>query len=89
MAELHLQNDLFSEIDSGSEQLVDDEKSSSDFRGLIKPEFSINAQTVLRKRYLKRSKSGEVLEKPGDMLLRVAEAVASAEEKYHNDESIC
>ncbi|MCD4700883.1 MAG: vitamin B12-dependent ribonucleotide reductase [Candidatus Aegiribacteria sp.] len=52
---------------------------------MIEPEFSENAQTVLRKRYLKRSASGEILEKPADMFLRVAEAVASAEEKFGND----
>lgn len=85
MAELHLQNDLFSKTDSSSEKLVDEGKNSSDFIGLITPEFSKNAQTVLKKRYLKRNESGEIIEKPGDMFLRVAEAVASAEEKYEND----
>ncbi|NOQ22253.1 MAG: vitamin B12-dependent ribonucleotide reductase [Candidatus Aegiribacteria sp.] len=52
---------------------------------MIEPEFTDNAHIVLRKRYLKRSASGEILEKPADMLLRVAEAVASAEEKFGND----
>lgn len=85
MAELHLQNDLFSETDSSSGNVVDEEKISSGFSGLITPEFSKNAQTVLRKRYLKRNEAGEILEKPEDMILRVAEAVASAEEKYQND----
>ncbi len=84
MAEFHLQSDLFSQTDS-REQVVEGDGSSSDFRGLIEPEFTENAHTVLRKRYLKRSASGEILEKPADMLLRVAEAVASAEEKFGND----
>ncbi|MBD3278618.1 MAG: hypothetical protein GF388_09975, partial [Candidatus Aegiribacteria sp.] len=51
----------------------------------MEPEFTPNAIKVLEKRYLKRSVSGEVTEKPGDMFLRVAEAVASAEEKYGKD----
>lgn len=85
MAEFHLQNDLFSETGTSSGNVVDEEKISSGFSGLITPEFSKNAQTVLRKRYLKRNEAGEILEKPEDMLLRVAEAVASAEEKYQND----
>ena len=84
MAEFHLQSDLFSQTDS-KEQIVEGDCPSSDFKGLIEPEFTANAHTVLRKRYLKRSASGEILEKPADMLLRVAEAVASAEEKFGND----
>ncbi len=84
MAEFHLQSDLFSQTDS-KEQIVEGARPSSDFTGLIEPEFTDNAHTVLRKRYLKRSASGEILEKPVDMLLRVAEAVASAEEKFGND----
>jgi len=85
LAELHLQNDLFSETDSTKEQTADSRKILPDLKGLIKPQFSENAHTVLKKRYLKRSVDGEILEKPGDLLLRVAEAVASAEEKYEND----
>ncbi len=85
MAELHLQSDLFSQTDSEKGQVVDGDGPSSDLSDLIEPEFTDNAHTVLRKRYLKRSASGEILEKPEDMLLRVAEAVASAEEKFGND----
>jgi len=84
LAEFHLQSDLFSQTDS-KEQIVEGDRPSSDFTGLIEPEFTANAHTVLRKRYLKRSASGEILEKPADMLLRVAEAVASAEDKFGND----
>ena len=84
MAEFHLQSDLFSQTDN-KEQILEGDSPSSNFRGLIEPEFSENAHSVLRKRYLKRSASGEILEKPADMLLRVAEAVASAEEKFGND----
>ena len=84
MAEFHLQSDLFSQTDS-KEQVVEVDRPSSGFSGLIEPQFSKNAQFVLKKRYLKRSASGEILEEPSDMLLRVAEAVASAEEKYGND----
>lgn len=85
MTEFNLQKDLFSEAGGGSEQILEVEKPFSDYSDLIEPEFTENARTVLKKRYLKRSASGEILEKPGDMLLRVAEAVASAEDKYQND----
>ena len=84
MAEFHLQSDLFSQTDS-KEHIVEENQPSIVFTGLIEPEFTDNAHTVLRKRYLKRSVSGEILEKPADMILRVAEAVASAEEKFGND----
>jgi ribonucleoside-diphosphate reductase alpha chain len=40
------------------------------------------AEVVLRKRYLLRNEKGEVVESPEEMLWRVAEAVASAEENY-------
>lgn len=85
MAELHLQNDLFSKTVGADQQIVEEGSISSGLTGLIEPQFSKNANTVLKKRYLKRSVSGEILEKPADMLLRVAEAVASAEEKFEND----
>ena len=85
MAELHLQSDLFSEAEKSGNLVVEENKSPIEFEGLIDPEFSENAHTVLQKRYLKRTPSGEVIEKPSDMLLRVAEAVASAEGKFEND----
>ncbi len=44
--------------------------------------LSKNALTVLEKRYLKRDKSGKVLEKPEDMFRRVATAIASAETRF-------
>ncbi len=84
MPELHLQSDLFSQTES-SNQISEEDGPASHIGNLIEPEFSENAHTVLKKRYLKRSVSGEILEKPEDMLLRVAEAVASAEEKFEND----
>ena len=85
MEEQYLQDDLFSRTDTASHggELETDSKRS--INGLIEPEFTQNAIKVLKKRYLKRSVSGEVTEQPGDMLLRVAEAVASAEENYGKD----
>ncbi|MGI6486550.1 MAG: LAGLIDADG family homing endonuclease [Tepidanaerobacteraceae bacterium] len=46
--------------------------------------FSENAKTVLKKRYLAKDVSGDVVESPEDMIQRVADAIASAEEKYAN-----
>ena len=49
------------------------------------PRFSRNAEVVLRKRYLRRSTDGEILETPREMLWRVASCVASAESRFHGD----
>ncbi len=48
----------------------------------MKPKFSANALTVLEKRYLKKDKNGKVAETPSELLLRVSNAVASAEFSY-------
>lgn len=85
MEDLHLHNDLFAGTDEEKRGPAVAEEAPGRLTGLIEPVFSENALKVLRKRYLKRSVSGEVLEEPGDMLIRVAEAVASAEEKFGND----
>ncbi len=44
--------------------------------------FSSNALIVLNKRYLKKNNKGEVIEIPQELLLRVAKAIASTEERY-------
>jgi len=49
------------------------------------PSFTPNAETVLRKRYLRRGVDGEVLETPSEMLWRVASNIALAEEKWDGD----
>jgi len=49
------------------------------------PELSPNALRVLSKRYLRRSEDGRLLETPGGMFRRVAEAVASAEDSWDGD----
>ena len=52
---------------------------------LIKKEglsLSRNARTVLKRRYLKKDKKGEVVERPEDMFRRVARHIAKAEKKY-------
>jgi ribonucleoside-diphosphate reductase alpha chain len=85
LEDIHLQNDLFSSTDQKQQDQPEENAEPRALSGLMEPVFSENAQKVLRKRYLKRSVSGEVQEKPGDMLLRVAEAVASAEENFGND----
>lgn len=48
----------------------------------INSRLSENARTVLDKRYLKRSDSGEVLETPADMFRRVAKNIAQADYGY-------
>ena len=82
--ELHLQQDLFAESDT-EEQSSGHNSVFRNIPPLLEPLFSENAITVLRKRYLKRSTSGEILEEPKDMLLRVASAVAEAEKEFGGD----
>lgn len=52
----------------------------------VEPLFSPNAEVVLRKRYLKRSSDGEVIETARDMLWRVASCVAAAELSFRGAE---
>ena len=47
--------------------------------------LSVNAATVLKKRYLLRDERGLVAETPGEMFARVASHVSRAEEKYGGD----
>lgn len=44
--------------------------------------LSVNAVEVLRSRYLLREESGRIVETPRQMFMRVAKAVARADEKY-------
>jgi len=60
-------------------------KKQSDDRKL---NLSKNALTVLEKRYLKRDKSGKVLEKPEDMFQRVASAIAFAETNFDSQADV-
>ncbi|RKY34261.1 MAG: ribonucleoside reductase class II [Candidatus Duberdicusella sinuisediminis] len=47
--------------------------------------LSENALVVLKKRYLRKNNKGEVIETPEELFLRVAKAVARAEELYKKD----
>ena len=51
----------------------------------IVPKLSKNAITVLEKRYLRKDKSGHVIESASDMFRRVAEAIAHADKKFDKD----
>ncbi|MHB8117732.1 MAG: adenosylcobalamin-dependent ribonucleoside-diphosphate reductase [Methanothrix sp.] len=51
--------------------------------------LSINAATVLKKRYLRRDELGMVAETPEEMFERVAAHVSRAEIKYGGDAKIC
>ncbi|MGB4592449.1 MAG: vitamin B12-dependent ribonucleotide reductase [Coriobacteriia bacterium] len=44
--------------------------------------LSANSLKVLQKRYLKKDEAGNPIEQPSDMFIRVAENIASAEERY-------
>ncbi|HEY3419209.1 MAG TPA: adenosylcobalamin-dependent ribonucleoside-diphosphate reductase [Methanomassiliicoccales archaeon] len=48
------------------------------------PKLSENALTVLRKRYLLKGRSGEVIETPEDMFRRIARNLASVDYFYHD-----
>jgi len=47
--------------------------------------LSPNARTVLEKRYLKKDESGNVMESPKELFLRVARAIAAVEANYGGD----
>lgn len=51
-------------------------------------EFTPNAIRVLEKRYLARDERGNLIEKPQDMLKRVARAVASADTKFDENSDL-
>src|SRR5437870_834062 len=50
--------------------------------GRREPDFSANAQTVLRKRYLIKNDLGECVESPSELVWRVAANVAEGELNY-------
>ncbi len=50
--------------------------------------LSENALIVLSKRYLMRDENGKVIEKPEDLIKRVAENIAQADSKYKQDVSL-
>lgn len=79
MNEADVRDDLFTTVASS------EESTSLEALELVAPVFSKNAEVVLRKRYLKRSDEGEVLETPSDMLWRVATTIASSEESFDRD----
>lgn len=91
LSETYLQQNLFNDLletDIAAEKNKVKKSSTPGIVEEVEPEFTKNAITVLRKRYLRRSLSGEVIEEPRDMLLRVANAVAKAESHFGGDTAI-
>lgn len=52
---------------------------------VIDETLSQNSLKVLQRRYLRKDDEGQPLEKPSDMFIRVAENIASADERYGAD----
>ncbi len=75
---------LFSEFFQTED--LKEEREQPLVENLVTPSFTPNAETVLRKRYLRRDGEGEILENPSEMLWRVASTVAGAESKWDGDE---
>ncbi|MDL2235523.1 vitamin B12-dependent ribonucleotide reductase [Christensenellaceae bacterium OttesenSCG-928-L17] len=50
-------------------------------------DFTKNAITVLERRYLSKDAEGRLTETPEELFRRVAEAIASADKKYSNDDT--
>src|SRR5437868_6597219 len=50
--------------------------------------LSANAETVLARRYLARDAAGNLIERPADLLWRVARAVAAAEREHGQDPAL-
>jgi ribonucleoside-diphosphate reductase alpha chain len=64
------------------EIITDKERAMTPEIKILNLKLTENAVKVLEKRYLKKDKDGEPIEKPAEMFRRVANAVAAAEEKY-------
>ncbi|MFO7626895.1 MAG: vitamin B12-dependent ribonucleotide reductase [Candidatus Fermentibacteraceae bacterium] len=75
--------DLFDSLKPGHEATAATPRDEGD--SYPEPVLSHNALRVLSKRYLRRSEDGRLLETPGGMFRRVAEAVAAAEQAWGGD----
>lgn len=62
-------------------------KASKGYDPSINERLTQNALTVLNRRYLKKDESGNPIELPSDMFVRVAENIASAEKVWGGDDA--
>ncbi len=62
---------------------IDDESAATD--NDLQTQFSENALTVLRRRYLRKDQNGEPIETVGGMFRRIAHHVATAEDTWDGD----
>ena len=61
---------------------IAEQKPGVSKEGYLLPQFSDNALTVLRHRYLKKGKNREPIEQPYQMYLRVAQTIAKADQEH-------
>lgn len=82
------QKELLSQVknENVKKVIIEQEKIVDEDTGSLK--FSENAMTVLKRRYLKKDENGNIIEKPPEMLWRIAQYIASADLEYDKNADI-